>query len=135
MASARPVLAVLNEESGRKFRETESNLLLIAARLEEPGVTLEGVLQMVRRQCALWKPDPRMREYLRPETLFNCTKFESYYANRDMPLPAAAGGPGVRTNHRNAAISGADAVARSVAESARRDAELARSDEIPFGTA
>lgn len=86
MMTARPVLLLLNEITGRGFRETESNLLQIAARLEEKGVTLEGVMQMVRRQCKKWGTDPEMVEYLRPSTLFRRSKFDSYYASREMPV-------------------------------------------------
>ena len=88
MAKARPVLAVLNEVSGRKFRETEANLLLIASRLEEPDVTVEGCIAMVRRQAAKWLREPHMAEFLRPETLFGKQKFDGYYAARDLPIPA-----------------------------------------------
>lgn len=135
MISARPVLHLLNECSGRQFRETESNLLLIAARLEEPGVDLPGVLQMVRRQCAAWGPDPKMSEFLRPETLFGKTKFESYYANRHMPAAGSAGGRNGHTSEadrRRSLVPGADDVQRTAEESARRDAELVESGRLPI---
>jgi uncharacterized phage protein (TIGR02220 family) len=101
---ARTVLHALNEAAGRHYRETEANLDFIRCRLEEPGVTVEGCLAMIRRQVARWKTDPTMAEFLRPETLFNRRKFDSYYANRDLPVtaPETAGGrPGVSA-HRNA---------------------------------
>jgi uncharacterized phage protein (TIGR02220 family) len=77
------VLEHLNEATGKKFRDTDANLAFISARLKEPGVDLDGVRKMVSRQVALWKNDDKMREYLRPETLFNKTKFDSYYASRE----------------------------------------------------
>lgn len=137
MAKARPVLHLLNERSGRSFRETEANLLLIAARMEEPGVDLDGIMAMVRRQCALWGPDPKMSEYLRPETLFGKTKFESYYANRNLPV-APAGACGGRNGQPSAAdvrrslVAGADETQRQAEESARRDRELVQSGKLPF---
>jgi hypothetical protein len=60
---------------------------MLGQRLAQPGVTTEGVLQMVRRQAKLWKDDPKMREFLRPTTLFNNTKFNEYYAAREQPIP------------------------------------------------
>ena len=36
---------------------------------------------MVAYKVAEWKNDPKMKKYLRPETLFNATKFESYIAD------------------------------------------------------
>ena len=81
-----PILQLLNELTGSSFREVESNLKLIDARLSEKGVDAEGMAMMVRRQVAKWKPDPKMAEYLRPQTLFGKEKFESYYASREMPV-------------------------------------------------
>lgn len=89
---AKRVIQVLNECTGSQFRCSDGNLKLIAARLEEDGVDLDGVLKMVRRQSMVWGSDDKMAAYLRPETLFNKTKFESYYANREMP---ATNGPAV----------------------------------------
>ena len=74
----------LVEKSGRQFRETESNLKFISARLMEPGVTLDGVKKMIERQCGRWIGTDQA-EYLRPETLFNKTKFDAYYSARDLP--------------------------------------------------
>lgn len=82
---ARTVLYLLNEATGRHFRETDANLKAISYRLKEPGVDLDGVKQMIKRQCQRWKGS-RMEEYLRPETLFGKTKFDSYYASKDLPI-------------------------------------------------
>lgn len=82
---ARTVLHYLNEATGRHFRETSENLGFISQRLREPGVELEGVKKMIDRQCALWKTDAKMAEFLRPQTLFNKTKFDSYYAANHKP--------------------------------------------------
>jgi uncharacterized phage protein (TIGR02220 family) len=78
---ARVALAFLNEVSGKHFRETDANLRFIESRLSEPEVTLDGVKQMVRRQVKLWNGTD-MEKYIRPETIFNATKFQSYYADR-----------------------------------------------------
>lgn len=81
---ARTVLFFLNEASGRRYRETSVNLGFISERLSEDGVDLAGIKLMVSRQCALWKGTD-MEHYLRPETLFNKTKFDAYYAAKDLP--------------------------------------------------
>jgi hypothetical protein len=49
---------------------------------------VEGVKQMISRQVLKWKDDPKMCDYLRPETLFNKTKFDGYYAAKDVPIPS-----------------------------------------------
>lgn len=87
-AEARVLLRHLNEAAGRSYRETETNLGFIRARLEEPGVDLDGCRKMIDRQVAKWKTDPKMSEFLRPETLFNSTKFDAYYAAKDQPVIA-----------------------------------------------
>lgn len=79
------ILNFLNFKSGRGFRPTELNFEFIEARLKEPEVTVEGVKKMIERQCLVWIGNPEMEKYLRPETLFNRTKFDSYYAAKDLP--------------------------------------------------
>ena len=87
-ANSRAILHYLNEKTGRAFRETADHLSAIDARLNEHGVTVEGVRQMIDRQCALWKGS-EMEEYLRPQTLFGKEKFDGYYAARLVPIPTA----------------------------------------------
>lgn len=137
MAKARPVLHLLNECSGRSFRETEPNLLLIAARMEEPGVEIDGIMAMVRRQCALWGPDPKMSEFLRPETLFGKTKFESYYANRNQPVPTPGTGPSrngqpTAAEQRNRHIAGGDAVREQALRTSEAERALVESGRTPW---
>lgn len=135
MNRARPVLLLLNEQSGRQFRETEANLLLIASRLEEKDVDVEGVFMMVRRQCAKWKNDPKMSEYLRPETLFGKTKFEAYYANRNQPIEGAGVGSHGRSSPaevRRSLVAGADDVQRQAERTAARERQLAESGADPW---
>lgn len=83
---ARAVLHLLNETCGRHFREVDANLSVISHRLREPDVTFDGVAAMISRQCQRWLNTPH-EEFLRPETLFGKTKFDGYYAARDLPLP------------------------------------------------
>lgn len=87
-ADARAVLRLLNTHSGKSFREVDSNLAIISARLSEKGVELEGVKTMIARQCKRWLGTSQ-EEYLRPETLFAKSKFDGYYASRDLPINEA----------------------------------------------
>lgn len=108
---ARSVLHFLNENSRRHFRETDANLAFISSRLKEPEVDFEGCKKMILRQCKKWL-DTDMADYLRPETLFNKTKFDSYYSSRDLPINET----NQRPNPRNAGVVG------DLAENARATA-------------
>jgi len=67
----------LNELAESSFRtKTKSSVRHIRARLAE-GFTEADLLAVVEDRCRRWKDDPKMGEYLRPETLFS-GKFESY---------------------------------------------------------
>ena len=85
LGKARPALHYLNEKSGRRYSESESNLTLIAARMEEVEWDFVGVKQMVDRQVEKWR-GTSMEDYLRPTTLFNKTKFDGYWAARCEPI-------------------------------------------------
>lgn len=85
------IIALLNERSGREFRNSDASLTPVMARLAESDVTVEGVIKMVERQVTLWKGDCKMEEYLRPQTLFGKEKFNSYYAARELPVNKADG--------------------------------------------
>lgn len=93
---SRAALFWLNEKAVRKFRETDSNLSIISARLNEHGVTIDTVKQMVLRQCEVWKGDPKMEDYLRPETLFGKQKFDQYHGNREVPVTKHVNGIAVK---------------------------------------
>jgi uncharacterized phage protein (TIGR02220 family) len=82
---ARAVLHILNEVAGRSFRETDVNLKLIKMRLKEPGVDVGGIRKMIKRQVDMWH-GTEFERFLRPETLFNATKFSGYYDDREQPI-------------------------------------------------
>lgn len=79
------LLAYLNEKTGRDFRPVSANLDPIRIRLAEVGGDVDGIRQMIDRQCACWKCTDQ-EEYLRPETLFGKTKFHGYYGAKAMPV-------------------------------------------------
>ena len=76
-AESKTILAFLNEKTGKGFREVDANLSLIEARLKS-GVELQDCRTLIARKVRDWGTDPKMVSYLRPETLFNKTKFETY---------------------------------------------------------
>ncbi len=72
-----PIISYLNEWAGTKFKATSKKTQqLIDARMNE-GYTLDDFKTVIQKKCAKWKDDPKMCEYLRPETLFG-NKFEGY---------------------------------------------------------
>jgi uncharacterized phage protein (TIGR02220 family) len=88
-SEARIILHWLNEKSGSHFREVDTNLSAIAARLKSTDGDVEGVKLMVERQCRIWKGDPKTEEWLRPSTLFGPDKFETYYGKRNQAANGA----------------------------------------------
>lgn len=66
----------LNAKAGKRFRAVEANLKLVRARLAE--ATADEIRQVIDARCAKWRSDPKMAEYLRPDTLFGATKFAQY---------------------------------------------------------
>jgi uncharacterized phage protein (TIGR02220 family) len=81
------IMIYLVQKTGRKFDTnpvSKSNKRLIQARWND-GRTVEDFKTVIDNQCAKWKTDPKMIEYLRPETLFG-TKFESYLTAIPNPL-------------------------------------------------
>lgn len=135
-AGSRVILHLLNEKSGRHYRETDANLSLIDARLSEPGVELGEVKKMVERQCLRWGADPKMSEYLRPETLFGKTKFDSYYAARLTPANphATDNRTNGQPNSRNFGIiegtTDYEALAKQKLEAQDRERESRRAAEL-----
>jgi uncharacterized phage protein (TIGR02220 family) len=76
---AKVVLGFLNEKTGKKFRANDTNLEFVIARLKS-GVDVQTCKTLIARKVRDWTPKPEMVPYLRPETLFNKTKFETYLA-------------------------------------------------------
>lgn len=80
---AKGILEYLNQKANRSFRPVSAHLDPIRARLNEAGVTAEGVRQMIDVKCADWLNDRNLSQYLRPQTLFRKSKFAEYYDNRN----------------------------------------------------
>jgi uncharacterized phage protein (TIGR02220 family) len=71
------IVSYLNDRAGKSFRPgTKTTRSHIAARWHE-GFALDDFQKVIDSRCAVWKDNPEMAEYLRPETLFG-PKFEGY---------------------------------------------------------
>lgn len=90
-SQALEVLDFLNQKTGRAYRPVDSNLKLIMARLKT-GATVMDCRQIIAKKTREWKGNIKMAEYLRPETLFNGSKFEQYIGELVEPKENAANG-------------------------------------------
>lgn len=70
------VLDYLNDKAGTRFRSVESNIKYINARMKD-GYTVDDLKAVIDKKVKEWKGTDFQR-FLRPETLFNATKFETY---------------------------------------------------------
>jgi uncharacterized phage protein (TIGR02220 family) len=79
VTESKEILSFLNLKTSKHFREVDANLGQIQARLKS-GVDVQTCKTLIARKVRDWTPKPDMVQYLRPETLFNKTKFEGYLA-------------------------------------------------------
>lgn len=78
LEEAKEIIGYLNEKTGGKFRyQTKATRENINARLKE-GYTVEDFKTVIDNKCAAWLGDKKMSQFLRPETLFRPSHFESY---------------------------------------------------------
>lgn len=71
------IVDYLNEKTNSKYKHTTPKTKsLINARVKE-GFTVEDFTKVIDTKCNDWLSDSKMKNYLRPETLFG-TKFEGY---------------------------------------------------------
>ena len=71
------IIDYLNEKTGRNYKhKAKINQRVIKARMNE-GYTLEDFKTVIDKKSVEWNDDVKMKEYLRPETLFG-TKFDRY---------------------------------------------------------
>lgn len=74
---AETVLNLFNEICSRSFKSSGPNLRCIKARLKE-GYTLEDFRIVTEDRFKDWKDSPRMKRFIKPDTLFNEDKFDGY---------------------------------------------------------
>lgn len=70
------VLYYLNKKAGTRFKAVESNMKFIKARIKD-GYNVDDLKAVIDKKVKEWKGTDFQR-FLRPETLFNATKFETY---------------------------------------------------------
>ena len=76
--SINDVLIYLNNKAKKKFNITlKANRKFVSARLKD-GASVDDMKRVIDFKVSQWANDEKMSTYLRPETLFNSTKFESY---------------------------------------------------------
>jgi len=72
------VVRHLNSVTGKSFdAKRDSTRKPVRARLNE-GYAAKDLMAVIDVKFSQWGRDPRMKPYLRPETLFRASKFESY---------------------------------------------------------
>ena len=75
------IVAYLNAKTGKHFkRDSAANVRFINSRLKE-GYTVEDFKKVIDNKTAEWK-GTEQDQYLRPETLFTASHFESYLNQR-----------------------------------------------------
>ena len=77
----------LNEVSGKSFRRETKATRSKVRTLLKAGYTREDITRVIDIKCSEWLDNPRMREYVRPKTLFAQENFESYH-NQPASRPA-----------------------------------------------
>jgi uncharacterized phage protein (TIGR02220 family) len=76
----------LNLSTGKKFSgSSRATAAMVNARLAE-GFTVADFKTVIDNMTVKWKNDPKMNEYLRPETLFRPSHFESYLNAKPVEL-------------------------------------------------
>lgn len=93
-----PVIAeivdYLNEKANTSYRSSSKNTKAhIRARLKE-GFTVQDFKTVIDGRIKAWAKDPRMCEYIRPDTLFG-SKFESYLNAEKVGNCTSQGGDGL----------------------------------------
>ena len=78
LEECKEVVNHLNTITSSQYRaSTKETVKLISGRLSE-GYTVEDCKAVIRHRWERWKDDPKMREFLRPNTLFRPANFEGY---------------------------------------------------------
>ncbi len=77
MSSIEEVVAHLNDRAGKRFKAAGKSETFITARLKDYSVI--DLKKVIDSKCNEWIDDPKMEKFLRPQTLFNKSKFETYF--------------------------------------------------------
>lgn len=80
---AKSILDYLNMKTGKRFKPVQSHLDTICARLKE-GNTMDDCKRVIDNKTSQWF-NTENDKYLRPQTLFNASKFDAYLNERESP--------------------------------------------------
>jgi len=87
------IIEYLNSKTGKSFKaESQYSKKHIKVRWNE-GFRLEDFKKVIDNKCLKWLSDPKMIDYIRPETLFG-TKFESYLNEKEISYGHKKDDPG-----------------------------------------
>lgn len=76
--SVKSVIDKMNSILNSKYKSsTKSHAQNINARLQD-GHAIDDLIIVVKHKYQEWKDDPKMAQYLRPQTLFQAGKFDGY---------------------------------------------------------
>ena len=85
MSEIKQIIDYLNQKTQSNFKtNTEATKKSIIARLKE-GYTVEDFKRVIDAKVKDWADNAEMREYLRPQTLFRPSNFESYLNEANRP--------------------------------------------------
>ena len=85
--TSKAVIDYLNKVTGKHFKYTDANIIIISARLAEK-YTLGDIKRVVDIKSAEWLGSKKMDKFLRPSTLFRKSNFDNY-ANESPDLKDA----------------------------------------------
>lgn len=72
------VITCLNEKAGTSYRASGAGNIDKIRKLLKRGYSVEDMRKVAAIKAYQWKDDPKMRQYLRPSTLFGPEKFDDY---------------------------------------------------------
>jgi uncharacterized phage protein (TIGR02220 family) len=75
--TSKEVIDYLNKVTGKNFKYTDANIIIISARLAEK-YTLDDIKRVVDIKSAEWLGGKKMDKFLRPSTLFRKSNFDNY---------------------------------------------------------
>lgn len=126
-ATVARVVDYLNRLTGAQYKaKSKATSSMINARISE-GFTVEDIELVIAHKTHAWLNDPKMRQYLRPETLFVPKHFESYLnaARMDLQKPQTQ-----NSNNGKITFEPAAAIRRGVELAERIRAERAAGGSI-----
>ncbi len=71
------IIKYLNSKTRKRFRAVGKNKTLITSLLKDYSIS--DVKRVIDVKYNEWQGNPQMEKYLRPQTLFNKSKFQAYY--------------------------------------------------------